>query len=164
MATSIRPVSLDEAREAAVAIDELLQRYPTVAAATLGDGTTVTVRRADGVDDVAVALCVEGSTPTCQQPAADADPGAPAHVAAVFDVGDQRRIVAWHETDGQLGLVVEGGVGDSLPTEVLPAREGEGWFATTAVPSGLESWQIAVSVGTGDELSYFFPLGGAVPR
>jgi hypothetical protein len=164
VATSVEPVSVDEAREASAAIDELLQGYSAVAAATLGDGTMVTVRRADGVDDVAIALCVEGANPTCQQPSAVADPGAPAHVAAVFDVGDQRRIVAWHETEGQLAFV--GSIGDQrgeegLPTELVPAHEGEGWFASTKLPDGDDD--TIVSVGTDAELSYVVPGGSVTP-
>ena len=128
VASGIEPVPIDGAREAAAEIDERLKSYPQVAAATLGNGTSVTVRRAEGVDDVAVALCVDGATPTCQQQPSDADPGAPAHVAATFDNGGGRRVVAWHETEGQLAFF--GHVGDeraeSLPGESVSAREGEG--------------------------------------
>lgn len=167
VASSIEPVTVDAAREAAAAIDSRLQSLPQVAAATLGDGTIVTVRRAEGVDDVAVALCVTGATPTCQQPPADADPGAPAHVAAAFEVGDQRRIVAWHETEGQLAFV--GHIGTeraegSLSTELVPVGEGEGWFASTQLPSGDDDDTIvSIGVGTGAELGYIVPVGGVTP-
>ena len=128
VANGVEPVPIDGAREAAAEIDERLQSYPQVAAATLGNGMSVTVRRAEGVDDVAVALCVDGATPRCQQPPSDADPGAPAHVAATFDNGGGRRVVAWHETEGQAAFF--GHVGDEradrLPGESVPAREGRG--------------------------------------
>ena len=165
VANGVEPVPIDVAREAAAEIDERLQSHPQVAATTLGNGMSVTVRRAEGVDDVAVALCVDGATPRCQQPPSDADPGAPAHVAATFDNGGGRRVVAWHETEGQVAFF--GHIGDepadSLPGESVRAREGEGWFASTQLPVGDDETIVSIGVGRDAQLGYVVPVGGVTP-
>jgi hypothetical protein len=166
VATSLRPVPVEAAREAAAEINELLRGYPEVAGANLADGTRVTVRRAEGVDDVAVALCVAGADPNCVQPPADADPGSPAHVMATLENGQERRIVSWHETQGQLELVVFGAPDSpliQLPTEVVAATNGEGWFASAVVLAD-DPGSVALAIGADAELGYAFPPDGVRPR
>lgn len=148
VATGVEPVTADVASTVVAQIDAVTASLPTVSAATLPSGMTVTTHASRDGDAGIVALCVESTVLTCarstSEQAFSGETGED-RMFEVFDIDGERLVVGWMPSEPSaielvpsmvVGLESDSAVLATIVPEVARADSGEGHFVTFVVPDG----------------------------
>ncbi len=97
LAAGLAPAAPDQILAAGQAITAAQLALPEIDAATLTDGTRVSVRGTAATG--AVAICVTGASPQCVRQVSESslDGERPSAIFQMFVLGDERALIGWHE-------------------------------------------------------------------